>query len=576
MTRNILPGPVPAAFLDKLTEYSISKAPAPTNLKLNANEGPPPPISLFEILSEPSADNMNLYVKPESLEAQIAERMGIESGQVLVTAGGDDAIKRCCTVYLRTGREMILPQPSFEMFTMFAQQAEGRIVDVSWEAEDFPIREIIAAINENTGIITVTSPNNPTGCVASAEDLRRISEAAPKALLMADMAYTHFADEDLTETVLKLPNAIGIYTFSKAWRLAGLRVGFAVGPEKLIEPLRRAGLPYPLSSVSLALAQKWFVSGQASVAKYVSRVRDERETLRRLLGEIGARPTNSQANFAFARFNDPQWIRDALGGMGIATRFIPPQKKFKGAVRITCPGNEADFARLTHSLNVVCRPQALIFDMDGVLANDSKSFRQAIIDTARSYGVSLTAKDIAEAEAGGEANNSWALTQILLRRHGTQADIKEVTERFERLYQGENGRPGLWETETLLPRCGWLQKLSERYPLAIVTGRPRKDAVRFCVKEGISEFFKFMVCAEDAALKPDPAPLTLALKNLKVRWAWMMGDTPDDIVAARRAGVLPIGIIAPGYDVETTKTVLHAAGAARVFENLQQLEGVLP
>ena len=80
---------------------------------------------------------------------------------------------------------------------------------------------------------------------------------------------------------------------------------------------------------------------------------------------------------------------------------------------------------------------------------------------------------------------------------------------------------------------------------------------------------------EDGPAKPDPAPVLLALEKLGVRRAWMLGDTPDDVVSARAAGVLPIGVVAPG-DSEETESALRAAGAARVFTNIDQLEGVLP
>jgi phosphoglycolate phosphatase-like HAD superfamily hydrolase len=106
-------------------------------------------------------------------------------------------------------------------------------------------------------------------------------------------------------------------------------------------------------------------------------------------------------------------------------------------------------------------------------------------------------------------------------------------------------------------------------PLAIVTGRPRSDALRFLEEQGIAPLFRAVVTREDAPLKPSPEPVRVALERLGVPHAWMIGDTPDDLVAARAAGVVPIG---NGADAPT----LTRAGAARVVTRLAEIEEILP
>ena len=113
-------------------------------------------------------------------------------------------------------------------------------------------------------------------------------------------------------------------------------------------------------------------------------------------------------------------------------------------------------------------------------------------------------------------------------------------------------------------------------PLALVTGRPRRDAERFLERFGLADLFDVVVTREDAALKPDPAPVRLALERLGVERAWMVGDTPDDLVAARGAGVLPLGVVPPGADPSRTRTTLEAAGAARVLSRTEDLTALLP
>ena len=111
-------------------------------------------------------------------------------------------------------------------------------------------------------------------------------------------------------------------------------------------------------------------------------------------------------------------------------------------------------------------------------------------------------------------------------------------------------------------------------PLAIVTGRPRSDALCFLEEKGILSCFDVIVCMEDAELKPDPAPVNLALDQLGKQYAWMIGDTPDDVRASRGARVVPLGVLAPG-DGDAARTVLMDSGAARVLDKTIALEGLL-
>jgi HAD superfamily hydrolase (TIGR01548 family) len=154
-----------------------------------------------------------------------------------------------------------------------------------------------------------------------------------------------------------------------------------------------------------------------------------------------------------------------------------------------------------------------------------------------------------------------------------QADLAEVTERFESLYQGTPQRPGLRRAEKLLISPGLLERLSQRVPLAVVTGRPRGDAERFLKESGVAGRLSALVCLEDAPLKPDPRPVRLALEQLGIERAWMVGDTPDDLTAARRAGVLPLGVLAPGGG---DSSALTGAGAAKVLSKLDELQELMP
>lgn len=582
-------GPRPSPLLRALKPYSSASQPRPIDLKLDANEGPAPSSVLLEWLQPRGSELLRRYPSASGLESQIAARNSVDPSRVIVTAGADDALERIARAVLAPGREAVLTTPTFEMLARYAKLAGGEVVESPWLDEPFDVDAIEAKIGPRTAAIFLVTPNNPTGQVISAEAVRRLSASIPAGLLVVDLAYTEYADEDLTEVVLSLPNAIAVRTFSKAWGLAGLRVGYAIGPAEVIGWLRAAGHPYAVSSPSLAIASSWYDAGRSRVDASVRRVRLERRELVAHLRDLGFSSIESQANFVLARFDDPRLsahlVADLLASQGIAVRRFPAGGVLESYLRITLPGDATSFNRLCAALVAATRPQAILFDMDGVLADVSGSYRQAIVRTAASFGVNLSGAEIARAKDAGNANNDWVLTQRLLKARGVDVPLEDVIRAFESFYQGDTGHPaaapGLWRTETLLIDRSELESLAKRYTLAVVTGRPRRDAERFLAHFGIADIFEVVVTMEDAPPKPDPRPVSIALERLGVRAAWMIGDTPDDLVAARRAGVAAIGVLAPGdrstedRAFEAGRTLVNA-GAARVLTSVTELAEVLP
>lgn len=571
---------VPAARVSGARAYSVRKHPAPTDLKLDANEGRAPTEAIMRALHAIDPEVLRRYPSTRAVRGLLAARFGVCERRVLVTAGGDEAIERAMRVMIEPGREVLVATPTFVMIPAYTKLAEGTLRTVAWEDSDaegssFPIERMLAEVCEATGVIAVVTPNNPTGCIASVADIRRLSEAAPHALVLADLAYVEFADEDPTRELLEMENVLVVRTLSKAHGLAGVRIGYALGSERVIGWLEAAGGPYSVASGSSELALAALEDDSAMRAG-VERVTTERRALESQLARLGLRTTRSRANFVWARGEKIAWLHEALAGLGISVRAFPADPELKDGLRITCPCDERDFARLTQAIEAALAPEAVLLDLDGVLADVSRSYRRAIIETASTYGVEVTREDIKRAKALGDANNDWVLTQRLLRTAGVEASLEEVTRRFEAIYQGSEAAPGLRATETLIGERAMLGRLLERTRLAIVTGRPRSDAMRFLEEQGIAECFETVVALEDGPCKPDPAPVRCAMARLGIARAWMVGDTPDDVRSARRAGVVPIGIPAPGEVREESEATLLGSGAARVLQTLDELLEILP
>jgi len=551
--------------------YSRAADPRPIDLRLDANEGAGPTPEFLDVL-RPSRDAVMSYPSARALEAEIASDEGIAPERVIVTAGADDALERICRAYLEPGREVILTDPTFEMLPRFSSLCGADIRAATWRNGPYPLARAMELLSPRTAAVFVVSPNNPTGLTATEADVRTLCEAAPDAIIVLDHAYIEFADEDIGPKVRHLPNLVITRTFSKAWGLAGLRIGYAEGPAAVIHGLRSAGLPYTTSGLSLEIVRRWRREGRSATAAFISGVRRERALLIECLRGAGAECSDSQGNFVFARFRDAAFTADCLAGLGIAVR------RYGGALadslRITVPADPASGERLRAALRAALRPRAVLFDMDGVLADVSNSYREAVIRTCAALGAAITRDEVAAAKRRGNANNDWVLSRDLLAARGIEKSLAEVTRVFEDIYQGTPGRPGLRAAERLLIPRERLLALSRRVPLAIVTGRPRADADRFLREHGIADCFSHVLCMEDGPSKPDPAIVRDALDRLGVREAWMIGDTRDDITAARGAGVVPLGIIAPSDEAAITTDTLLRAGAARVLIGIDQLPEV--
>lgn len=534
------------------------------DLDLSRNEGSP----ILEGLDLSGVDVVGLanrYPDTEALREAIGRRHRVPPEMVLVTAGADDALFRCFLAFPEG--PVVATTPSFEMIRRYAAQVGTPLIEVPWWDRAFPIEEFQTEATTRPGTAVVVSPNNPTGNVITRSDLRAISDAYPVVVL--DSAYTEFADEDLTPLAIDLGNVVVLRTLSKAFGLAGLRVGYALGPPRLIERLSSFGSPYALSGLSAALAGLVLETGEESVGGALSSVAENRKRLASLLEELGCEALPSQANFVLATDVDPGWVVPAMASLGVGLRGFPDHSELARCVRITVPAAEDGYTRLERTLRIVLAPQALLFDLDGVLADVSGSFRAAIVATAASFGVEVSPDDIARVKARGDASDDWELTRRLCAANGVEVGLGEVRERFETLYQGIDGVNGLKERERLLVDPSVLASWADRLPLAIVTARPRKDALEFCDRFGIGDFFETVVTREDAPSKPDPAPVLLALERLGVKRAWMVGDTVDDLVAARAAGVVPIAVVTPGEDGG------HLSQAARVLSTVSEIEEVL-
>ncbi len=221
----------------------------------------------------------------------------------------------------------------------------------------------------------------------------------------------------------------------------------------------------------------------------------------------------------------------------------------------------------------------LIFDMDGVLVEVSESFRETIVQTVKFFTGQTIARDlIQDYKNAGGWNNDWALSRQIVLDLGKDVAYDEVADRCNRLFFGENGTEGLINREVWFDRKGVLERLQQRFKLAIFTGRSQYEAGVTLRKYASHLTFDPIVCADDV-VNPKPHPEGLdKIKALNPGVpAWYLGDTVDDARSARAAGVPFIGVVARAHSRrEQVLALFREEQAVAIIDEITDLETVLP
>lgn len=331
-----------------MSVYEPPSFPSTIDLDLSRNEGRPN-LGVLELDVETVAALARRYPDTSRLARLIAERHQVDENRVLVTAGGDDAIFR--TFLSRRGKRAVSTTPTFEMIPRYAEQCGVSLAEIPWWDGDLPLDDLEGFDAE---MAVIVSPNNPTGSTIEEDDLLALADRFP--LVVLDAAYTDFADVDLTPVALSHRNVVVIRTLSKAFGLAGLRVGYLLGAAGVVSEVRGFGSPYAVSGLSAALAADSLTTGSEPAERFVRSVVEERARLIDLLSELGARPLPSQGNFVLATETEPESLVADAASQGVGLRRFPGRPGLERCVRIGLPGDPDEFERLLGVLRAALAP----------------------------------------------------------------------------------------------------------------------------------------------------------------------------------------------------------------------------
>jgi len=300
-----------------------------------------------------TGEDLARYPEREPVEALAARHLKIQREELLLINGVDEGIHLLCETYLEPGDEALIVVPTFAMYEISAAATGARVLAIPATTNfEFPVGDLLAKLDSRTRLVAIANPNNPTGSVAESNDLLEIARRAPNAAILVDEAYFEFYGRSLAPQWREHPNLFIARTFSKAYGMAGLRVGTLMGTAEQIAMVRRVASPYNVNSVALACLPP-AIDDQEYVRDYASQVRLGRGRLARFLTESGVRHWPSQANFVLASFGHRKKVFvSAMRTRGILVRDRSRDPGCEGCVRITL-GTLDQTARLLDTLEQV-------------------------------------------------------------------------------------------------------------------------------------------------------------------------------------------------------------------------------
>jgi histidinol-phosphate aminotransferase len=329
--------PAPRASLAEVPAY-VPKPPTPrpagTSHRLFLNENPFPPLPSVQEVITAGVSRTNLYppIAPDRLVHRLAEQLSVPVGCLATGPGSIGIYQQIGQAFLPEGTEVVYAWPAFEAFPIVARTASAIPVPVPLSEHRHDLAAMAAAVGPRTSAVFICNPNNPTGTAVSQPELDDFLDRLPtNVLVVVDDAYYEFAQAlggpsaDAVATARSRPNVIALRTFSKAYSLAGLRVGYAVAAQPLADALRKCAVPCGVSDLAsdAAIAS---LDAEAELLVRVELIAAERERLADGLAALGWPVVRSLANFVWLPLGAAaQDVADSFQDEGVLIRAFPDE-----------------------------------------------------------------------------------------------------------------------------------------------------------------------------------------------------------------------------------------------------------
>jgi histidinol-phosphate aminotransferase len=304
-------------------------------LALSLNESPFPPLPAVRSALVHCLDAANRYPEflPGQLRRMIADRIGLHDDQVVLGAGASGVAMQVLHAVTRPGDRIVFSTPTFDGYPIFAQMA--RLTPVTVPLDRYGYQDLVAMAEAaaDARVVVLCRPHNPTGTLESLSSVDWfLNQISADTIVLLDEAYVEFVAAryriDGPDLVRRFPNVVVLRTFSKAYGLAGLRIGHGFAAPELAATLSTMQLPFGMSNVSVAAVAASY-DAEKQLAQRIRRIVAERNHLRLRLMAMGVYSTDSHANFVYLPESQRSWP-EVFGKVGLHVRCYPD-----GAARIT-------------------------------------------------------------------------------------------------------------------------------------------------------------------------------------------------------------------------------------------------
>jgi histidinol-phosphate aminotransferase len=307
-------------------------------LALSLNESPFPPLPAVRSALVHSIDAANRYPEflPGQLRRLIASRVGVRDDQVVLAAGASGVAMQVLHAVTLPGERIVLSHPTFDGYPIFTQMARLTPVTVPLDKHGHHDLPAMAEAATDADVVVLCRPHNPTGTIESIAAVERFLAQIPSdTVVLLDEAYIEFVAPrhriDGPDLIRRFPNVVVLRTFSKAYGLAGLRIGYGFAAPELASMLWAMQLPFGVSNISAAAVAASY-DAEAQLRQRINRISAERNHLRRCLLAMGIYCTDSHANFVYLPPGSRPW-REVFAASGVRVRYYAD-----GGARITIGG----------------------------------------------------------------------------------------------------------------------------------------------------------------------------------------------------------------------------------------------
>jgi histidinol-phosphate aminotransferase len=331
-----------------VTDAAVSALPSAVNsMALSLNENPFAPLPTVRSALVSAIDSGNRYPEflPERLRSLIADRVGVRDEQVVIGVGATGVIMQVLSAVTNPGDKMVMTSPTFDGYPIFAQMARLESVTVSLDTHGHHDLDAMADAAADARVVVVCRPHNPTGTVEPAADIERFLRRVPDdTVVLLDEAYVEFLAPhhriDAPALVAQYPNVVVIRTFSKAYGLAGLRVGYGFCAPALARRLWTMQPPFGIAITGLVAVAASY-DAESELQQRIRMITAERRYLRMRLRSMGVYSTDAHANFVYLPSWGRQW-REVFEDSELRVRGYAD-----GGVRITVGNRQSTRAVLS-------------------------------------------------------------------------------------------------------------------------------------------------------------------------------------------------------------------------------------